>query len=65
MAFALASSTDNPSSGPAIDVIQPFKSMAWNGVKPNSLNTATSFWSPNEQTIRIPLPNSDLTEGWV
>ena len=60
-AFFLASKTDNPAKGPPTSVIFPSKSIAWNGVKPNSLNTETSFWSPNEQTIKTPEPNSMLT----
>ena len=61
----LASSADIPENGPLMLVIRPFISTATNGLRANSRNTATSFWSPNEQTIRTPLPNSIFTEGWV
>ena len=61
----LASATFIPENGPAISVIEPSKSIAWKGVSPNSLNTDTSFWSPNEQTMSMPEPNSLFTEGWV
>ena len=43
IAFARASRTDNPSRGPEIEVMHPFKSIAWNGARPSSLKTATSF----------------------
>ncbi len=65
IASFLASKTLFPTRGPDISVIFPSKSMAANGFKPSSLNIETSFWSPKEHTIKIPLPKSDLTEGCV
>ena len=43
MALALASMTGMPARGPATSVILPSRSMAWNGVRPSSRKTATSF----------------------
>ena len=63
IASFLASNTLWPCNGPEISVIFPSRSIAWKGFNPSSLNTETSFWSPNEQTISIPLPKSALTDG--
>ena len=43
IAFFLASITDKPDRGPEISVISPFRLIATNGSKPNSLKTDTSF----------------------
>ena len=65
IALLLASITFIPDNGPEISVISPLRLIATNGLIPSSLNIETSFWSPNEHTIRIPLPNSIFTDGWA
>ena len=62
---ARASSANMPARGPPTELIRPSRSTATNGRRASSRNTATSFWSPNEQTIRAPLPKSIFTEGCV